>query len=154
MDFSKITDTLYIGTTPRTEDYPTLLDLGVCLVINMRIERPPYRNHHDPNLATLWLPSIDSPLVPIPISFLRRGATAALETFRQGEKVYTHCAAGVHRGVAMGAAILIASGSSAEQAMQLIVDCRPVADPYAWHIRRRILRFAELWNLSPGAEKT
>ena len=150
MDYSQITDTLYIGTTPRSDDYPTLLDLGICLVINMRIERPPYRNHHDPNLTTMWLPTIDSPLVPIPISALRRGATAALEIIQRGEKVYTHCAAGVHRGVAMGAAILIASGYPAEDAMQLIVDRRPVADPNAWYIRRRIILFAQLWNNHSG----
>jgi hypothetical protein len=149
VDYSKITDTLFIGTTPRTEDYPTLLELGVCLVINMCIERPPYRNHHDPNLTTLWLPTIDSPLIPIPISMLKRGASAAVETIQQGEKVYTHCAAGKHRGVAMGAAILIALGYGAEDAVQLILDKRSVADPNAWYIRRRIMRFAEVWNHNP-----
>ena len=150
MDFSQITDTLYIGTTPRSEDYPTLLQLGICLVINMRIERPPYRNHHDPNLTTLWLPTIDSPIVPIPIFALKRGAVAALDIIGNGEKVYAHCAAGVHRSVAMGAAILIALGYQAEDAMQLIIDRRPVANPHAWYIRRRILRFAEVWNHHSG----
>jgi protein-tyrosine phosphatase len=154
VDFSNIIDTLYIGTTPRTEYYPTLLDLSVCLVINMRIERPPYRNHHDPNLRTLWFPTIDSPLVPIPISMLKRGAKAAMETIQQGEKVYTHCAAGKHRGVAMGASILIALGYSVESATQLIIERRPVADPNVWYIRRRIIRFAELWNHNPGGGKT
>jgi hypothetical protein len=38
---------------------------------------------------------------------------AALETIRQGGKVYAHCQRGRHRGVAMGAAILIALGYSA-----------------------------------------
>jgi hypothetical protein len=52
----------------------------------------------------------------------------------------------------MGAAILIASGYSPEDAMQLIVDRRPVADPHAWYIRRRIIRFAELWNHHPGSD--
>lgn len=146
MDFSRITDALYIGTTPRSDDYPTLLELGICLVINMRIERPPHRNHHNPDLTRMWLPTIDSPFTPIPIFMLRSGATAALEVIQRGEKVYAHCAAGVHRGVAMGAAILIASGYSADQAMQLIADRRPVADPFAWYIRRRILRFAEIWD--------
>ena len=154
MDFSKITDALYIGTTPRTEDYPALHELGVCLVINMRVERPPYRNHHDPGLKTLWLPTIDSPLVPIPISFLKRGVTVAMSTIKRGEKVYTHCAAGVHRGVAMGASILIASGYKAEEAMQLIIDRRPVADPNAWYIRRRILLFEEHWNHNLVADKS
>ena len=38
MDFSRITDDLFIGTTPSTKDYDLLHDLGVQLVINMRWE--------------------------------------------------------------------------------------------------------------------
>lgn len=29
-------------------------------------------------------------------------------------------------------------GYTAEQAMQLVVEKRPIADPYIWHVRRRI----------------
>jgi len=51
-----------------------------------------------------------------------------------------------HRGVAMGAAILIAQGLPAVEAMQLIKQRRAVADPYIWYIRRRIERFAQRWQ--------
>ena len=37
MNFSQITDDLFIGTTPRRKDYDVLRGLGVRLVINMRL---------------------------------------------------------------------------------------------------------------------
>jgi protein-tyrosine phosphatase len=146
MDFSQITDELFIGTTPRTEAYHTLRNLGVRLVINMRVERRPFPDHHDPPIPALWLPTFDTPLIPIPLRMLEQGVIAALETFEEGGKVYVHCAKGAHRGVAMGSAILIALGHAPEQAMQLIMERRKAADPKIWYIRRRILRFAELWR--------
>lgn len=146
MDFSPITDGLIIGTTPTTDDYDTLRELGVALVINMRGERPPHPDGHKPPMPTLWLHTFDSPLLPISLRSLRRGVQAALERLDRGEKVYTHCAAGVHRSVAMAAAILIAQGLTAQEAMALIKDRRQVADPHKWYIRWRILRFSETWE--------
>jgi dual specificity MAP kinase phosphatase len=146
MDFSQITDHLFIGTTPRSEAYHTLRNLGVQLVINMRVERRPHPDLHDPPIPALWLPTFDTPLFPIPIRSLERGAQAALKTLDKGGKVYVHCAKGSHRGVAMGAAILIAQGYTPEEAMELIMERREVADPHAWYIKRRILRFAERWE--------
>lgn len=146
MDLSKITPDLFIGTTPSVGDYARLHELGVKLVINMRWEHRPRPDPHNPPLSFLWLRTIDSPFFPIPLRALQRGAQAALEAIRNGGKVYAHCAGGRHRGVAMGAAILIAQGYKAEDAMQLIKSCRAYADPHAFYIRPRILRFARQWN--------
>ena len=150
MDYSLIKSDLFIGTTPSTDDYNILRDLGVKLVINMRVEYRPRKDLHESPLKLLWLPTFDSPLIPISIKYLNRGAKAALETINNGGKVYAHCAGGVHRGVAMGAAILIAQGYEAEAAMQLIKSQRPFADPYAFYIRPRILKFARQWNENSG----
>ncbi len=146
MNYSQITDTLFIGTTPNTEDYDTLRSVGVRLVINMRFERPPYKDSHNPPMKALWLPSFDSPLIPIRLAALKKGVKAALETLAEGGKVYVHCAKGIHRGVAMGAAILIAQSYSPEEAMSLIKARRQVADPDIWYIHRRIMRFSEIWG--------
>ena len=146
MDYSQITKNLFIGTTPFTEHYAELREMGVALVINMRFERRPRLDPGSPPVRSLWLPTFDTPLIPIPIHVLERGAKAALQVINAGGRVYVHCAAGRHRGVAMGAAILIAQGLSAAGAMQLIVQRRAVADPYTWYIRRRIERFAQRWQ--------
>ena len=146
MNFSSITDDLFIGTTPLTEDYQRLRELGVRLIINMRWNHRLRPDKHAEPLSLLWLRTIDSPFFPIPIHALRRGALAALETIQDGGKVYTHCAAGRHRGVAMGAAVLIAQGYNPREAMDLIREKRRVADPDIFYIRSRILRFAQKWE--------
>lgn len=151
MDFSPITPDLFIGTTPSADDYPRLRDLGVRLVINMRFERPPFPDPHPAPLSLLWLRTIDSPLFPIPIHKLIRGAQVALETIRGGGKVYAHCAGGRHRGVAMGAAVLIAQGHDPHAAMTLIKERRAFADPFAFYIRPRILKFARKWDAAQRA---
>jgi protein-tyrosine phosphatase len=146
MDFSQITDDLFIGTTPFVNHYDQLRELGVRLVINMRLTHRPELDPHVQPLSFLSLRTIDSPFFPIPIHKLRRGAQAALDTIRGGGKVYAHCAGGVHRGVAMGACILIAQGYDPNEAMQLIAARRSFADPFAFYIRLRILKFAKEWK--------
>ncbi len=146
MNYSKINDHLYIGTTPNQSDYDLLHRLGVELVINMRLGLPPRRDLITPPLRSLWLPWIDSPLFPIPILFLNIGVREALKVIQRGGVVYTHCARGRHRGPAMGACILVAQGESPEQAIRLIKQQRPVSDPDVWYIRSRIVKFARLWG--------
>jgi protein tyrosine phosphatase (PTP) superfamily phosphohydrolase (DUF442 family) len=146
MNYSKITDYLYIGTAPKSDDYAALHELGVSLVINMVILSPPRRDPHSPPVRSLWLPTIDSPLFPIPIPALRKGTVEALNVIKSGGIVFAHCAKGRHRGPAMGACIMIAQGMSAEQSIALIKQQRPVADLHIWYIRRRIEKFAEIWE--------
>jgi len=146
MNFSKITDDLFIGNTPSVRDYDRLRELGVRLIINMRFTLGPKPDLHPLPMTTLWLPTIDSPFFPMSIPKLIRGARAALETIQNGGKVYAHCAYGRHRGVAMGACILIAQGRDPQTAMELIAERRPVANPFAYYIRSRIMKFAREWS--------
>jgi len=145
-EFSSITDNLFIGNTPLASDYDGLRELGIQLIINMRFSRSPYPDPHKTPIRLLWLRTIDSPFFPLPISKLITGARAALETILLGGKVYVHCAYGRHRGPAMGSCVLIAQGHKPEDAMKLVTEGRPVADPYIYYIRSRILRFAQEWE--------
>jgi len=147
VNFSQITDDLFIGTTPRRKDYDTLRGLGVRLVINMRFTRGPKPHFRDLHIQYLWLRTFDNPLIPIPLRALTRGVNAALEVIHTGGKVYVHCAHGRHRSVAMGAAILIAQGMPANEAIALIKERRSAADPNVFYIRRRIHFFARRWSL-------
>jgi len=146
MNFSKITEELFIGDTPSANDYDILRDLGVRLIINMRFEKRPAMDLHQPPLHFLWLPTFDTPGLVIPIRFLIRGVRVALDTFKEGGKVYVHCQRGRHRGAAMGASILIALGYDPDEAIELIKVQRPIADPNIFYIRSRILRFARAWQ--------
>ncbi|HEX2697695.1 MAG TPA: dual specificity protein phosphatase [Anaerolineales bacterium] len=147
MEYSQITEDLFIGTTPKLRDYDPLRKLGIRLVINMRFRRGPEPDPIEPSLRFLWLRTIDSPFFPIPISLLVRGARAALDVIHDDGKVYVHCAYGRHRSVAMTAAILIAQGQSPEAAMTLIKSRRAVADPEIFYIRGRIMSFAREWSM-------
>jgi protein tyrosine phosphatase (PTP) superfamily phosphohydrolase (DUF442 family) len=146
MDYSKITDYLFIGETPHPSDYNALWDLGVRLIINMRFEKRPAADNIGLPIDFLWLRTFDNPLLPIPIRSLMRGVCTALDTIHSGGSVYAHCQRGRHRGVAMGAAILIALGYDPQEAMCLIKEMRPIADPEMFYIRSRIVRFARAWE--------
>jgi protein tyrosine phosphatase (PTP) superfamily phosphohydrolase (DUF442 family) len=146
MNFSQITDCLFVGDTPQVDDYDLLRELGVRLVINMRIEKRPAVDRGQPPLDFLWLPTFDTPGLVIPVRFLIRGVQAALETIQAGGKVYAHCHRGRHRGPAMGASILIAMGYDPYEAIDLIMAQRPIANPNIFYIRSRILRFARAWE--------
>jgi dual specificity MAP kinase phosphatase len=150
MNFSQITNDLFIGNTPSRKDYDHLRELGVRLIINMRFSHGPEPDSHNQPIPALWLRSIDSPIFLLSIAKLKKGAQTALQTIRAGGKVYTHCAYGRHRGVAMGACILIAQGYDPQEAMDLIAERRSVADPYAYYIRPRILKFADEWGNHPA----
>lgn len=84
MNYSRITNQLYIGTTPKGDDYGTLHELGVSLVINVRIGTPPRRDPLLPPITNVWLPVIDSPLIPIPIRALEKGVQEALKVISSG----------------------------------------------------------------------
>jgi len=87
------------------------------------------------------------------MSKLFKGVKFALPAIKRGENVLVYCHKGRHRSVAMAACILIASGKTADEAMRLIAEKRPVADPYAWHIQRRIKEFEAEWKKSISSSK-
>ncbi len=146
MDISRITDYLFVGGQPSAGEAGQLAELGIELVINMRANARPPAAFQRPPLSALWLKTHDFPLLFIPVEALMDGVRAALPVIERGGRVLAHCHHGRHRGPAMGAAILIARGRSAAEAMALIRARRPKADPQAWHIRRQIHKFEAAWQ--------
>ncbi len=144
-DISQITDYLYISSWPEGEHFDEIVSSGIQLILSMHWWKPS-RDLDQPPLRLLWLPTVDFPLTPMPLNTLRRGVEAALPVIESGGGVLAHCRAGVHRGVAMGACVLIGMGYRAEDAMQLIKSKRAAADPDIWYIRNRILKFETYWQ--------
>lgn len=145
MSISKITDFLYIAPWPTEEDIRSLESQGVRLILSMRQRTPPVHFAH-PNIQVVHLPTTDSLFVPMPMEKLHAGVEAALPVIEAGDEVAIFCKQGRRRSVAMASCILIGAGLTAEEAMKLVVEKRPIADPYIWHIRRRILRFEDEWR--------
>jgi protein tyrosine phosphatase (PTP) superfamily phosphohydrolase (DUF442 family) len=152
MNASRITDHLYVSTRIRREDIEAIRDLDVQLIINMIAFVRPSPRLAELDAEVLWLGTFDFFLLPIPLRTLTRGVEAALPVICQGGRVLVYCQAGRHRSVAMASAILIGMGYSAEQAMDLVVEKRPVADPRAWHIQRQIRRFEKHWLRQHGSK--
>lgn len=148
-DVSRITNYIFLSSLPRHEHADHIWQLGVRLVVSMPLYRPP-SVYCQPPFAFVHCPSIDSPLVPIPLFMLRRGTLAALPVIDHGQAVLIHCKSGIHRSVAMATCILIAQGYAAEDAMRLVIQQRPVADPHAPHIESRIRAFERDWTGSGG----
>ena len=146
MDVSQITDHLYVSSEVRDEDVGAVRDLDPRLVISMILQTRPPRGLEQPPRSVLWLRTVDFVLIPIPIRTLNRGVETALPVIEEDQHVLVFCEGGVHRSVAMASCILIGMGYSAEEAMQLVSQKRKVADPYAWHIKRQIVKFASYWN--------
>jgi hypothetical protein len=155
-DVSAITDSLFIASIIRTRHVEHVRSLGVDLVLSMIWFAPP-RALTRPPFRLIRLPTVDSPLVPIPVFMLRRGASAAVLVLEAGGRVLIFCRGGIHRSVAMASCILIARGMSADEAMDTIIARRPVADPRAHYIARQIRAFERDWlhrqrpKTAPGA---
>ena len=145
MDISQITDYLYVSGWPNGRDAADIKALDIRLIISMTW-RSPDRSLRQPPLQLLRIPSLDSPLTPIPLSALQKGVEAALPMIQNGGAVLTHCRHGRHRSVAMAATILIGTGMTADEAMALIKEKRPAADPYIFYIRQRIRIFETWWR--------
>ena len=151
LDISQITEYLYISAWPKGDHATDIIKLGVRLVLSMHWVKPS-KTLGNPPVELIWLPTIDFPLTPIPISKLWRGVEAALPIIKEKGAVLVHCRAGVHRSVAMACCILIGMGYTAEGAMQLVTEKREAADPYAWHIQTRIYKFENIWHTSQNAK--
>jgi protein tyrosine phosphatase (PTP) superfamily phosphohydrolase (DUF442 family) len=145
MDISEITPRLFISSWPKTGQSVHVAGHGIRLVISMTRREPLSEFCIEP-LQWLHVPSIDSPLTPIPLDGLKRGVEVAIPVLAQGGGVLCHCREGRHRSVAMACCILIAQGCSAEEAMNLVRLKRRAADPRAFWISPRIRKFERAWH--------
>ena len=129
MDMTWVTDRIAVGGGIwNDENMATLVKRGVTHVINMQIEfddRPlaqgyPVEILHNPT---------DDDFMPKPPQLFQNGVQFALEALDEPEnKVYIHCAAGVHRAPMMTLAILRVLGWKLQDAIDLIMQRRYVVD--------------------------
>ena len=111
-DVSRITEYLFVSAWPEAEHVDEIVALNIRLVLSMHWIKPA-KSLNQPPLRVLWLPTIDSPITPMPIRTLHRGVEAALSVIQEGHAVLAHCKAGVHRSVAMASCVLIGMGYTA-----------------------------------------
>ena len=140
-----ITDYLYISSWPEGKHLEDIRARNIQLILSMHWRRPAVELRES-SVKVLWLPTFDTPLIPMPIHTLVEGVEAALPVIQDGYGVLTHCRHGIHRSAAMASCVLIGKGYTADQAMALIKEKRSVANPYIGYIRARIRKFESYWN--------
>lgn len=146
LDISKITEHLYVGSRIGKEHADEIKLLKFDLIISMIAQVSPDEIYMLPPFKTIWIKTYDSLFFPIGLDKLIAGVQAALPVVEQKGKVLVFCMEGRRRSVAMASSILIALGYDAEQAMQMIITARKVADPRMWYIRKRIHAFERYWH--------
>jgi protein-tyrosine phosphatase len=129
MDMTWVTGRIAVGGGIWTsEKMAEVARAGVTHVIDMQIEFDDTPLAEPFGIEVLWNPT-DDDFQFKPAELFERGVDFAQATLdREGNKLFVHCAAGVHRAPMMTLAILGAQGWDLDEAMELMEARRPVVD--------------------------
>jgi len=129
MDMTWITPRIAVGGGIwNAQNMAEVARAGVTHVIDMQIEFDDTALARPHGIEVLWN-AVDDDFQPKSPEVFQRGvefARAALEN--PENKLYIHCAAGVHRAPMMTLALLCAMGWESDKAMETIAAKRPVVD--------------------------
>jgi protein-tyrosine phosphatase len=137
MDMTWVTDRIAVGGGIWTSDkMATVAGRGVTHIIDMQVEfdDTPLAQPH--GIQVLWNPTDDDFQLKGPEVF-QRGVEFALRALDDGNgnRLFIHCAAGVHRAPMMTLAVLRVLGFPLPEAMEMIESRRPVVDFAAVYVR-------------------
>ena len=137
MDMTWVTDRIAVGGGIWTSDkMAKVAAAGVTHIIDMQIEFDDTALAEPHGIQVLWNPTDDDFQLKGPEVF-QRAVDFALQALNggNGNRLFIHCAAGVHRAPMMTLAILRVLGFALPEAMELIESRRPVVDFAAIYIR-------------------
>ena len=127
LDYSRVTDSLYVGPQHRINGRRVLLQAGITHTVSMRSEFDDAAHgltlDDAPHDRYCYLPTVDDE--PISAAHIARGIEFIHGAIDGGGKVYIHCSAGVGRAPSMAAAYLISTGYGMNDALELIRRARP-----------------------------
>ena len=146
LNYTQITDNLYIGAWPTKYNVETIKSLGVTLILSTILESVD-KELGNPPLRLVKMRMTDAiPNRPYyPTKTLMRGVNAAVAAFKNGEKVMVFCKSGRHRSAATSCCILIGQGCTADDAIKLVESKRSESDLNP-PIRKRIEEFEQEWR--------
>jgi protein-tyrosine phosphatase len=129
MDMTWVTDRIAVGGGIWNDDnMAELVEHGVTHIIDMQIEFDD-RSLAEPYPVKVLFNPTDDDFLPKPPQLFQAGVDFALEALDDPEnKLYVHCAAGVHRAPMMTLAILRVLGWSLQEAKTVIQERRYVVD--------------------------
>ncbi|MCH1866583.1 dual specificity protein phosphatase [Nocardioides sp. CFH 31398] len=146
----RVLDRLWIGGDLPVEDegmargqLDALYDAGVRQIVDCRIEwdDSSWVLAEHPDLDYRWL-GVDDAGQTMPDEWFETGTDAVLEHLEGGGTSLVHCHMGINRGPSMGFAVMLRLGWDPVEALERIVERRPVAyvdyaeDAVDWWRRR------------------
>jgi protein-tyrosine phosphatase len=137
MDMTWVTDRIAVGGGIWTGDkMRQVAGAGVTHIIDMQIEFDDTALAEPHAIQVLWNPTDDDFQHKGPEVF-QRAVDFALRALNggNGNRLFIHCAAGVHRAPMMTLAVLRALGFPLPEAMEMIESRRPVVDFAAVYVR-------------------
>ena len=154
VEYSQISDDLYIGAWPTKYNIDTIQTLGVSLLLSTILENVD-KELGQPSLRLIKMRMSDAiPSRPYyPTKTLMRGVNAALDAIQKREKVLVFCKSGRHRSVTTACCILVGQGYTSEEAISLVESRRPQADLNG-ALRKRIETFEQAWLEQAGPEES
>jgi protein-tyrosine phosphatase len=153
MDMTWVTERIALGGAIWSDDnMQEVARSGVTHIIDMQIEFDDTELARPYGIEVLWN-GTDDDFQPKPPELFEKGVEFGLAALEEnGNKLYIHCAAGVHRAAMMTLALLGAMGWEMEEAMETIQGRRPVvdfADVYVGSVKNYVRR----QELSRGVAK-
>ena len=149
MDMTWVTDRVALGGgiwVP--EKMAEVVREGVTHIIDMQIEFDDTPLGKQFGVEVLWNPT-DDDFKPKPYELLEKGVKFALAALEDDtNKVFIHCAAGVHRAAMMTLAVMCAMGWEMDDAMELIQGRRYVVD-FADVYVKSVEKFLKKWEQNP-----
>jgi protein-tyrosine phosphatase len=129
MDMTWVTDRIAVGGGIwNDENMAEVVKRGVTHIIDMQIEFDD-RPLAEPYPVQVLFNPTDDDFMPKPPQLFQAGVDFALDALEEpGNKIFIHCAAGVHRAPMMTLAILRVLGWPLQKAKDLILERRYVVD--------------------------
>ena len=145
LDYSQITDNLYIAAWPTKYHREKIISLGVTLIIATILERTDKELNQSPlTLVHTRGSDVGSRLI-YPMGQLMKGVKPAVAAIQDGHKVMVFCKAGKHRSATMTACVLVGLGHPTDEAIKIVEAGRTEAEIKETHIQT-IRKFEEAWN--------
>lgn len=145
LDYSQITDSLYIAAWPTKYHREKIVSLGVTMIIATILERTDKELNQPPlTLVHTRGSDVGSRLI-YPTSQIMKGVKPAVAAIQNGSKVMVFCKAGKHRSATMTACVMVGLGHTTDDAIKIVEAGREQAEIKETH-RETIRKFEQAWT--------
>jgi protein-tyrosine phosphatase len=145
LDYSQITEQVYIGAWPTKYHRDTVISLGVTLLVATILESID-KELDQPPLEVVHTRGTDlGKYLIFPTSQLLKGVEPAVTGIRNGDRVMVFCKAGKHRSATVTSCVLVGLGHSPDEAMGIVEAGRPIVE-FNDAMRQKVRGFESVWQ--------